>query len=70
MNSVDNSGANEEDKYITYLAFPVAGVDLIPQVWGGRSRPQRLCSSWSAQEHPRGCASSRRSAYCIAACIY
>jgi PAB1-binding protein PBP1 len=70
MNSVDNNGVNEEDKYTTCLAFPVTGVDLIPQVWGSRSRPQRLCSSWSAQEPLFGCASCRRSAYCRAARIY
>ena len=70
MNNVDNSGTNEEDKYITRLSqFPVAVVDLIPQVWGCCSWPQCLCSTWSAQESLFGCASCRRDAGCSAACI-
>jgi hypothetical protein len=71
MNNVDNSGVNEEDKYITRLTqFPVAVFDLIPQVWGRRSWPQCLCSTWSSQESPFGCGSCRRDAGCSAAFIY
>jgi hypothetical protein len=40
MNNADNSGVNEEDKYITRSTqFSVAVVDFIPQVWGRRSWP-------------------------------